>query len=131
MFKKGFSRGGLQKSYRSRVETSVRGFVKACLSDTNRYGIPEGLFASYKDLIAFVYEFVSPQDVKLTPSTLSNLKHRKTISRTVPRTPENDAFINSVKKTIPSFEDEAFFRELSSEGRKQARAELKVLTKTM
>jgi hypothetical protein len=43
------------------------------------------------------------------------LKNRNTISRTIPRTPDNEKFIEYVKKEIPSFNDDLFFKEFSYE----------------
>lgn len=105
------------KSYKSYIETGVRGFVKACLSevDSNRYGVPKGLFESYRSLIDFIHFHEPTREVKLTLSSISKLKGRNTIARAVPRTPENESFINYVKTNISTFESDRFFREFSSE----------------
>lgn len=105
------------KNYKSYIETSVRGFVKACLSsvESARYGIPKDFFSDYKSLIDFVYTYEEARIVRLTPSSISNLKHRKTIARAVPRTLENELFINYVKSKINTFNSDLFFREFSDE----------------
>jgi len=102
------------KSYKSYIETSVRGFIKACLSD-KRYGIPVDYFASYKSIIEFIRLYEPANEVKLSISSISHLKNRNAISRTVPRTPENEGFISFVKSKIPSFNDDLFFKELSAD----------------
>jgi len=117
------------KSYKSYIETSVRSFVKACISKDNdkRYGIPMDMFDSYSDIIEFVYNHEPARDVKLTLSSISKLKNRNTIPRAVPRTPENENFINYVKQNIKHFNSELFFKELSSESiklKKELRAEM-------
>lgn len=106
-----------RKSYKSYIETSVRSFIKACFSeiDKNRYGIPKGMFCSYKELIEFIYNYEPAREVKLTPSSISHLKNRNSIARAVPRTVENESFIEYVKQHIKSFDNDRFFRELSSE----------------
>ena len=81
----------------------------------NRYGIPQNVFKNYKSLIDFIYKHQPALEVKITPSSVSKLKNRDTISRAVPRTVENEAFIDYVKSHISSFEVDRFFRELSSE----------------
>ena len=116
VFVKGFV-ASQSKIYKSFIETSVRGFVKACLSDNvnNRYGIPIDQFNSYKSIIDFIYNYEPAREVKLSYSSMSNLKHRNTISRTVPRTPENEGFIAYVKDNIVDFKTDLFFKELSDE----------------
>jgi hypothetical protein len=101
------------KSYKSYIETSVRCFIKACLSDdiTKRYGIPKGLFKDYQSIINFIYEHEPAQEVKLSKSSISKLKIRNSISRTVPRTPENEAFIEYVSLQIKTFNSSLFFKE--------------------
>lgn len=111
------------KNYKSYIETSVRGFVKACLSDNlnNRYGIPIDRFTSYKSIIDFVYNYEPAKEVKLSYSSMSHLKNRNSISRTVPRTPENEAFIAYVKDNIKDFNTDLFFKELSDDSIKLLR----------
>lgn len=107
----------MSKSYRSQLETSVRSFIKACLASEalNRYGIPEGSFKGYKNIIEFVYGYEPAREVKISLSSISRLRHRNTISRTVPRTEENESFIKYVKDTFNNFEEDRFFKELSKE----------------
>ena len=111
------------KSYKSYLETSVRCFIKACLSDSseNRYGIPKGVFSNYQDLIDFVYSHEPAKEVKLTISSVSKLKNRNTISRAVPRTSENESFIKYVLSNFKSFESDRFFREFSTEVQRSRR----------
>lgn len=46
---------------------------------------------------------------------ISALKNRNTITRAVPRSVENENFIEYVKSRIETFKDDLFFRELSSD----------------
>lgn len=119
VFVKGFAPSGF-KSYRSYIETCVRGFIKACLNNDadKRFGVPINYFKDYKGLIDFIYAHEPARIVKLTSSSISRLKNRNTISRTVPRTLENEAFISYVKENIVSFNSDLFFKELSSESLK-------------
>lgn len=105
------------KNYKSYIETGVRAFIKACLSksDSVRYGIPVDLFDSYNSLIEFIYGYEEARIVKLTPSSISNLKDRKTIARAVPRTRETELFIEYIKTKINTFNSDLFFREFSDE----------------
>jgi len=73
------------------------------------------MFCSYKELIEFIYNYEPAREVKLTPSSISHLKNRNSIARAVPRTVENECFIEYVKQHIKSFDSDRFFRELSSE----------------
>ena len=114
VFTKGFVESQ-SKGYKSYIETSVRGFVKACLTNKDRYGIPVDAFKDYKSIIEFIHNYEPAREVKLSLSSLSKLKHRNTISRTVPRTAENESFIAYVQQHIKDFEADRFFKELSSE----------------
>lgn len=103
------------KTYKSYIETSVRGFIKACLRENCTYGIEKGFFKNYNSLIEFIYGFEPAREVKLSVSSISRLKNRNTITRSVPRTSVNESFINYVKEHIPSFDSDLFFKELSTE----------------
>lgn len=118
-FKEGmFIPTGSTKKYKIMLETSVRSFIKASLSDTQRYGIPEGYFSTYDSIIKFIHGHDPAKCIKLSKSSISHLKKRETISRAVPRTPENEEFIKYVCQHIKSFDSDLFFRELSKEARK-------------
>lgn len=103
------------KSYKSYIETGVRGFIKACLSENElkRYGIPIGFFKNYKSIIDFIYGHEPSREVKLSVNNISKLKGRVTISRAVPRTIENESFVEYVKTHINTFNTDRFFREYS------------------
>lgn len=105
------------KSYKSYIETSVRAFVKACLTDNDdcRYGIPKNYFKNYKEIINFINKHELAKDVKITESSISQLKNRRSISRTVPRTKENESFVEYLKLTFSNFDSDLFFREYSTE----------------
>ena len=105
------------KSYKSYLETGVRGFIKVYLKEPERYGIPNNMFPTYKALIKFIHEFEPALEVKLSLTGISNLKSRNTLSRSVPRNDENEAFVNYIKHHINTFNDDLFFRELSPEAR--------------
>lgn len=122
------------KVYKCYIETSVRGFIKACLSTdvSNRYGIPIDMFTTYQSIIDFVHTCVAAREVKLSIKGISKLKNRTSISRAVPRTKENELFIEFVKMHIPSFDVDYFFRDLSDDVQKARRkkaAELKKIRK--
>jgi hypothetical protein len=63
----------------------------------------------------FIYDYEPAREVKLSYSSMSHLKHRNAISRTVPRTHENEGFIAYVKENIVDFNTDLFFKELSHE----------------
>jgi hypothetical protein len=114
----------ITRGYKSYIETSVRSFIKAYYSEleSNRYGIPNDLFKTYKSIIEFIQCYEPAKCVKLTPSSISHLKNRNCISRTVPRTKENEDFIKYIKSKIPSFDDSLFFKEHSDEAMKRRKS---------
>ncbi len=105
-------------AYKELLETSVRGFIIACVSKDRRFGVPFNLFKSYKEIIDFIHNYEPTAHIKITPSMISNLKNRNTIPRSVPRNNSNESFISYVKNNIPTFETDNFFRELSKESLK-------------
>lgn len=114
-FKEGsFISSGVSKKYKIKLETGVRSFIKACFSDKNRYGIPVGYFPNYDSIIRFIHGYAPARHIKLTKSSISNLRNRNTIPRAVPRIKENEDFVKYVKKFI-DFDSDLFFRELSEE----------------
>jgi hypothetical protein len=117
-FKEGlFIPTGQPKKYKTTVETSIRSFIKASFSETNRYGIPVGYFSNYDSIIKFVCGYDPAKCIKITRSSISHLRNRETVSRAVPRTPENEKFIDYVRQHINNFDSDLFFRELSAEAR--------------
>ena len=119
------------KEYKSTIETGVRGFVKAWLSKNNRYGIPVDAFKDYLSIIDFVRNYEPAREVKLSLSSMSRLKQRNSISRTVPRTVENESFVSYVKGSFIDFDGERFFKELSEESLKTLRDIAKAKTSSV
>jgi len=113
-YKKGFLVSGVN-GYKERLETSVRGFIVACVSKNRRFGVPLNAFKSYKEIRDFIYNYEPAKNINITPSIISHLKHRNTIPRSVPRNKENENFIKYIKDKIPTFEVDNFFTELSSD----------------
>lgn len=68
---------GYTKKYKTMLETSVRSFIKASFSDTNRYGIPVGYFSNYDSIIKFVHGHDPAKCVKLTMSKTSSFQLKK------------------------------------------------------
>jgi hypothetical protein len=77
--------------------------------------VPIKAFSNYKEIKDFIHKYEPASNIKITPSMISNLKHRNTIPRSVPRNEENEKFIEYVKNSIPTFDVDKFFKELSSE----------------
>jgi len=113
---KGYST--LPKSgYKSFIETSVRGFIRACITtnDNKRYGIPKNSFKTYNQLIEYIYQYKPAHEVKLTDKNISHLKRRDSIARAIPRTVENELFVNYVKERFKDFDSDLFFREFRAD----------------
>ena len=80
-----------------------------------KYGLEKGLFKSYNSLIDFIRGYEPAREVKLSMFSISKLRSRDTITRSVPRTEENESFIKYVKEHFGSFNQDLFFRELDPE----------------
>lgn len=105
--------GTYSKVYKSRIETVLRGFIKACLcADPSQYGLSAKAFSCVDDLIEFVAGgYAGLGGHKITRGSVYMLKKRSTIIKTVPRSSENEAFVEYVKKSFPDFRDDLLFRD--------------------
>lgn len=92
--------------YRSYLELAVRNFIKGLLSNPQKFNLNTEV-TSYSDLIKFVKDF--DNEIKITKQSISNLKNRQIIFKTVPRTKETLKFIDYVKEKYKDFDDESFF----------------------
>lgn len=72
------------------------------------------IFLIIDSIIKFIHGHEPAKVVKLTKSSISNLRNRETIPRAVPRTKENEAFIEYVQRHM-KFDGDLFFRQLSSD----------------
>jgi hypothetical protein len=66
-------------------------------------------FSTVKELISFVTSYSSGKSIKLSKQSISNLKHRKMLIRSVPQTVETLNFIKYVQSNIPHFDSTGFF----------------------
>jgi hypothetical protein len=103
--------------YKSFLEIGVRNFIKACVAKEYYFGLKGDEFNCYNDLIAFINDFKSTRardlTLRLTKQSISNLKHRKLIWRSTPRTPENVAFSEYILTRIPHFKVNEFLYKVS------------------
>lgn len=65
--------------YKSSVEVGIRNFIKAFYSTNEKFGLKGTEFRYTKDLITFIYGHESAKGVKLSSSSISNLKNRRLI----------------------------------------------------
>jgi hypothetical protein len=97
--------------YRTKLEIGVRNFIKAFYSNNNNFGMRGDEFKLTKDLISFIYGYSPAKDVKISVSSISHLKNRSLFRKPVPRTNENLAFVEYVKRKYPYFRDDEFLKE--------------------
>jgi hypothetical protein len=74
--------------YRSYIEIAVRSFIKGYLAKTPCFGLRGDEFKFYNNLISFIKGLDLSKDMKMSKTSLSHLKHRKTVLRPVPKTRE-------------------------------------------
>jgi hypothetical protein len=102
--------GGLLTKYKSSLEVGIRNFIKGYLAKEPCFGLTGTEFASYTDLIHFIYGFDQAKSVRLSRQSISQLKNRQIILRPVPKTLENLSFVNYLSKTIPHFNQASFLK---------------------
>jgi len=92
--------------YKNYVDLAVRNFIKGLLSDPQKYNLNTEI-NSYSELIEFVKGF--DDKIKISKHSISKLKNRKMIFKTVPRTKETMKFVVYVKEKFPEFDEDRFF----------------------
>lgn len=127
--------GNIYKSY---IDLAIRNFVKGLVSEPKMYSLDDRL-KNYADIIDFVEGYKKEKEERekgiekemekvegyknvkvikkekemgykrLTKQSISNLKNRNMIFKTVPKTPETLAFVEYVKKTFEHFDVDKFF----------------------
>lgn len=97
-------------SYRTSIEIGVRNFVKAYYSLNEKFGLEGNEFRHAKDLITFISGHKSTKGIKISPSSISNLKHRKLIWKPVPPTNDNIMFVHYIKRSFPNFREDLFLK---------------------
>jgi hypothetical protein len=96
--------------YRSYTDLAIRSFIKALLSNPPKYNLRfnnEGGLSSYSEIIDFIKSFDS--EAKISKTSISNLKNRKMVFKTVPRTKDTIEFVKHVKTKYKDFNDKEFF----------------------
>lgn len=99
-------RGG--SVYKTYLEVGVRNFIKGYLSKEPCFCLTGSEFPSIKALISFIFGFMPTKGLKISKTSVSNLKLRRIILRPVPNTKENKAFAQYVKYHIPHFDMTSF-----------------------
>lgn len=94
--------------YKSVVDTSIRVFIRGYLSENPQFGLKKSDFKGYSDIIEFITVFAP--SASLTKQSISNLKHRKSVKRTVPCVGINKEFVAYVKSRIPHFKEDEFLK---------------------
>ena len=113
------------KRYKNYLEVGVINFIKGYLAKVPCLGLKGTEFKRVNDLISFIYGFEYAKELKLTNTSISNLKHRIITFRPVPKTVENIAFTNYVKSKLPYF-DESSFLKRKKESKKEIKKRKKV-----
>lgn len=61
-----------------------------------------------KDIISFIQDYKSTKGIKISISSISNLKHCKLIWKQVPKTKETIEFCYYIKSHYPYFDTDLF-----------------------
>lgn len=93
---------------------AIRNFIKGLLSIPPKYNLVND-FKSYSEIIDFIKNY--KRKIRISKSSLSNLKNRRMVIKAVPRTKETERFTEYVKTRYKNFDDKTFFATRSSESR--------------
>lgn len=91
--------------YKNYTDLAVRNFIKGLLSNPQKYNLSAEV-SSYSEIIDFVKGF--DDKIKVSKDSISKLKNRKMIFKTVPRTKETLEFVKYVKEKYKTFDEKDF-----------------------
>jgi len=94
--------------YKNYIDLAVRNFIKGLLSNPQKYNLNTEI-TSYSEIIEFVQGY--DDKIKISKSSISHLKGRKMIFKTVPRTKETLKFVDYIKTRYKDFNEEEFFKK--------------------
>lgn len=94
--------------YKRYSDLAVRNFIKGLLSNPVLYNLGGLEFKDYASIIEFVKGYDG--GVKISKQSISNLKNRQMVIKSVPRLPETEAFVKYVKDRYPAFNETEFFK---------------------
>lgn len=99
-----------RKSCKTVLETAIRSFLKDLLADESLYGLEKHRqdFPEYRDIIKFIKDFGYNS---ISKTSLSMMKKRKMIRKSVTKTKETIEFTDYVKKRLPGFRVDLFFQD--------------------
>lgn len=104
------------KKYKNVLETAARTFIKGLLAETELYGLDRTLLPTYNDIINYIKDYDCEKGIanlskmQLTKSSISHLKNRKTITKSVPDTKETRDFASYLESKFPNFKRDEFIR---------------------
>lgn len=104
------SRVVVKSVYRNFIEIGVRNFIKGYLADDPLFGLKGIEFNNYESIILFIKGFDLTKSVKISKSSISQLKSRPVIFKPVPRTIENINFAEYIKGKFPYFDISNFLK---------------------
>lgn len=109
-YNRNLSRKLENKNYKTIIETAVRTFIKGLLAEEPMFGLDRTIMSRYSSIIKFVQDFEGLQKMPLSKSSISHLKNRRCIIKTVPRSTETIEFANYIKDKFPNFVIKDFLR---------------------
>jgi hypothetical protein len=92
--------------YKNYIELAVRNFIKMLLLDPNKLNIKND-FKNYNEIIDYLKKFYPK--LKISKSSISHLKNRKVIEKSVPKTKETLEFVAFLKTRFKNFHENNFF----------------------
>ncbi|HEY0580042.1 MAG TPA: hypothetical protein VGC75_04990 [Candidatus Nitrosocosmicus sp.] len=88
------------------TDLAIRNFIKGLFSIPPKYNLVND-FKSYSEIIDFIKEYKI--NIRISKTSLSNLKNRRMVIKAVPRTKETERFTEYVKTRYKNFDDKTFF----------------------
>lgn len=92
-------------TYKDYTDLAIRNFIKGLLSEPRLYNLDDSL-KTYSDIIEFINGYKKSK--KITKSSISHLKNRKMVFKSVPHTKETLEFVKYVKTKYKNFDEKSF-----------------------
>lgn len=102
-----YTSGVSQSVYKNYTDLAIRNFIKALISEPPKFNLNRNELDDYRKIIDFIKGF--NQKTRVSKQSISNLKNRSLIIKTVPRTKDTESFIKYIKTKFENFDEKAFF----------------------
>lgn len=99
----------LRSRYKGQIELAIRTLLKGLLSTPTMFNLGVNPFNNYEEIVDYINSYPNKGNLRISKYSLSKLRNRTPIFKSVPKTKETLDFVEFVKEKFPNFDAESFF----------------------